>query len=419
MTHDVDVLIVGAGAAGIGAARRLSEHGASTLLIEAMDRVGGRAWTRHVGGHALDAGCGWLHSGDRNAWTAIAERSGFVVDRRRAVWGEQFRDLGFPPEEQAATAEAFERWAERLAEDPPASDRASDALDPGGPWNGFITAMTGFISGVGPEHISAADYLAYDRAATNANWRLPAGYGTLIAASVPTSAAVHTGVVVEGIDLTTEGVVVATGAGPVRARAAILTVSTAILAGGAIRLPPDLDPWRDAAALLPLGRNEKVFLEIVGASPFEKETYVLGRPRSAATGGHYIRPLGAPVIECFLGGDGARVLDDGEEAGFDVALAELAGLFGNDVRHMLRPLAATSWRATPSIGGGYSCALPGAAGARARLARPFENRIFFAGEATHPFDFTTAHGAHDSGVRAAEEVVAAMPGGSTRRIGSN
>ncbi len=88
--------------------------------------------------------------------------------------------------------------------------------------------------------------------------------------------------------------------------------------------------------------------------------------------------------------------------------AELTGLFGGDVASAIRPLAATSWSRMGSIGGAYSCALPGQSNARARLARPFEDRLFFAGEATHPFDFATAHGAHDSGQRAADEVLAAL-----------
>ncbi|GJD57806.1 hypothetical protein IFDJLNFL_3719 [Methylobacterium dankookense] len=67
-----------------------------------------------------------------------------------------------------------------------------------------------------------------------------------------------------------------------------------------------------------------------------------------------------------------------------------------------------------SIGGAYSCALPGQSQARARLAQPFEDRLFFAGEATHPFDFSTAHGAHDSGQRAADEVLSSL---SMRRLG--
>ena len=70
-----------------------------------------------------------------------------------------------------------------------------------------------------------------------------------------------------------------TPVGAVRARAAILTVSTAVLAGSTIRLPPGLDAWRHAAARLPLGRDEKLFIEIVGESSFAPETRVIGNPR--------------------------------------------------------------------------------------------------------------------------------------------
>ncbi|TDM98055.1 amine oxidase, partial [Lactobacillus crispatus] len=117
------------------------------------------------------------------------------------------------------------------------------------------------MSGVAPERISATDYMAYDDASTGRNWNLPLGYGTPVAASLPPAAALRLATPVERIDLTADGVAVSTRAGTVRARAAILTVSTGVLAGDAIRLPAGVDPWREAAASLPLGRNEKVFLE--------------------------------------------------------------------------------------------------------------------------------------------------------------
>ena len=74
----------------------------------------------------------------------------------------------------------------------------------------------------------------------------------------------------------------------------------------------------------------------------------------------------------------------------------------------LRPLVASEWSQMKRIGGGYSYALPGHASARQALARPFDNRVFFAGEATSAGDFSTAHGAHDSGVRAADEALATL-----------
>jgi monoamine oxidase len=383
MSADWDVVIIGGGAAGIAAARRLATKGVSTLLLEASQRIGGRAHTVNVTGHALDLGCGWLHSADRNPWVGIADASGFAVERRRSAWNQQYRDLGFSPEDQDATDEAYAAWHGRL--------------------------MSGYISGAGLERLSIADYLAYDAASTRYNWRVPAGYGTLVAASLPPGAALRLATPVEAINLEGARVSIATRAGSINARAAILTVSTAVIVGGTIRLPPELDEWRHAAAGLPLGRNEKLFLEIVGDNPFEPETHVIGDPRNSRTGSYYIQPFGRPVIEGFFGGEGADVLAEHRPAaGFAYAIDELAALFGSDVRRSLRPLTVSNWSRMDRIGGGYSYALPGKAEARVTLARPFDDRLFFAGEATHRHDFSTAHGAYQSGVRAADEMMAAL-----------
>jgi len=408
MSADIDVVIVGGGAAGIGAARRLAASALSVLLIEAGPRIGGRAWTHKVSGLPLDLGCGWLHSGDRNAWSRIAEEMGFAIDRRAPAWGVQYRDLGFTAAEQTAAWQAFETWIQRLRT-PRASDCAADALEPDGPWNAYLQAVSGFISGARLERLSAADYLAYDAAATGENWRVPAGYGSLIAGSLPAKTALRLATPAEQIELDPNGVAIMTPGGTIRARAAILTVSTAVLAGDAIKLPSALDPWRQAASLLPLGRDEKLFLEISGESPFESETQVLGDPRDARTGAYYIRPFGRQVIECFVGGEGARAVEEeGPVAGFTYAIDQIAGLFGSDARRKLRPLVASNWCRMTHVGGAYSYALPGHAAARDVLARPFEERLFLAGEATNRRDFSTAHGAHDSGIRAADEAIAAL-----------
>ena len=96
-----------------------------------------------------------------------------------------------------------------------------------------------------------------------------------------------------------------------------------------------------------------------------------------------------------------------EAGGFDFAIEQLAALFGSEIRRSLKPLIGSEWSQMKRIGGGYSYALPGHAPARALLARSFD-RVFFAGEATSTGDFSTAHGAHDSGVRAAEEVIVTL-----------
>lgn len=410
MNSEPDIAVIGAGAAGVAAARRLSGAGLSVAVLEALPRVGGRAWTFGTPVAPVDLGCGWLHSGDRNPWTRIAEEAGLSVDRRPTAWRMQYRGLGFSQAEQESAWQAFGKWSDRIASSPPASDRAIDAVEPGEPWLSYLQALSGYISGDELERISARDYIAYDEASTEYNWRLPGGYGALIAASMPSSIDLHLSTSVESLALEGRQVALQTGRGTVHARAVVMTVSTNILSGAGLRLPSRLDPWREAAAKLPLGNNEKLFFEIIGGNSFAAETHVIGNPRDPATGTYYIRPFGLPVIEVFLGGAGARNVAKEPDAAFPHALDELAGLFGASVRKELRPLAASSWTNTPSIRGGYSHALPGEAEARLVLARSFDDRLFFAGEATHRTDFSTAHGACESGLRAAEEVLRALVG---------
>jgi monoamine oxidase len=103
--------------------------------------------------------------------------------------------------------------------------------------------------------------------------------------------------------------------------------------------------------------------------------------------------------------------DQGEAATFAFAADELANILGNEVRHRIRPLAATAWQHDPWSRGSYSYALPGHADDRAILAAPVDDRVFFAGEATSPNDFSTAHGAYTSGLAAAEATLASLQRG--------
>jgi monoamine oxidase len=408
MTSEVDLVIIGAGAAGVGAARRLASEPLSILLIEASARVGGRAWTQTIAGTPLDLGCGWLHSGERNPWTAIAEASGFAVERGIPAWGDHYRDLGFSPDEQAEAEKEWRDWRDRLDAQPFASDRASDALPKGGRWAAYAQSMSGYVNGAELEILSIADYLAYDRAASENNWRAPAGYGSLVAASLP-PVPLRLATPATAIDWTGPRVRIETRAGVLTARAVLLTVSTHVLASGAIRFRPALDEKLHAAACLPLGYANKLFLSVDEGAAFEAERHLLGDPRRAETGSYYIRPFGRPVVECFYGGPGARALERaGLEEAFEFARDELAALFGSAIRPRLRALTGSYWGLADEIGGSYSHALPGESRRRTELAAPLDEKLFFAGEATHPSDFSTAHGAFASGVRAADQALAAL-----------
>lgn len=402
-----DVAIVGAGAAGIAAGRRLAALGRSVLLVEALPRRGGRAHTVEAGGVPLDLGCGWLHSAERNPLTALADAAGVAVDRSRAAWGEQLDDLGAAPETQAAAWQAYEAFAARIRRDPPASDRAGDALSADDRWRGFADALSGFINGAELDGLSVADFLAYDDAASDTNWRLPGGYGAFVAglgAGLPIALETSVTAITAGRGLRLE-----TNRGPIEARAAIVAVSTDVLASGAIRFAPDADDHLHAAAALPLGLADKIFLALADPEAVPAESHLLGRFDSARTGSYYLRPFGRPVVECFLGGVLARELEAaGPGAAVAFVLEELRRLLGRDVARGLTPLAATAWGREPSVLGSYSHARPGHAAARAVLARPVSPRLCFAGEACSPRDFSTAHGAWESGIVAADLVAAGL-----------
>jgi monoamine oxidase len=406
VTGEVDIVVIGAGAAGIAAGRRLASSGLSFLLLEASERTGGRAWTVLREAMPLDLGCGWLHSADRNPWAKLAGEMGIPIDRTPAAWRRQFADLGFTGAEQAEAAAAFESFDRRLREAPPASDRAADLLDPAGAWNAYLEARSAFSNGAGLARLSVADFLAYEAGDTGVNWRLPDGYGALIAAAasgLPVSLATP----VSRIDRFGARLGIETERGRLSAAAAILAVPPGILAEGRLRFDPPLDAKAEAAAQLPLGLADKLFLRLDGAEELPADAHMLGDPHRAETGSYYLRPFGRPVIEGFFGGAAAASLEGGGAGAMaDFAIGELAAAFGSHFRRRLRPLAASAWAAAPWIRGSYSHACPGHAAARRALAEPVDGRIFFAGEACSPHDFSTAHGAYETGVAAAGQALA-------------
>lgn len=401
-----DVIVIGGGAAGIGAARTLSDAGRQVLLVEADARLGGRARTEHVDGMALDLGAGWLHSAEHNPWVEIAALHGFTLDRTLPRWREQWRELGFSHAEQREAAKAFTAFEKRLRNDPPPGDRAGAALVPGSPWSAWIDAISGFVNGVETARLSIADYCAYADAATETDWRVPAGYGALVtsqAAGLRTALATR----VTAIDHTGTRLKLHTPRGTLEADQAIVTVSTDVLARGDITLAGH-DDLLHAAAALPLGLADKLFLAIdQGAEELEANAHLLGDPRNLVTASYTLRPFGRPVIEAMFGGEGAREMAErGLQGAADFAVEELCALLGGQWRRRLRLLAGSAWSRETHVRGGYSHALPGRATARARLATAVDPRLRFAGEACSATEFSTVHGAYKTGVAAARALLA-------------
>ncbi len=404
---EVEVLIVGGGAAGIAAARRLSEAGVETLLIEARSRLGGRAWTFEAAGFPVDLGCGWLHSAERNPWVAIAEAQGRTIDRRPPPWTRPLAQIGLPAGEADAFRDAMWRFHERVdayPEDEP--DRPLAALlDPSDPWYELIDAVSTYYSGAELEFVSVRDLARY--ADDSVNWRVVEGYGRVIA-DHGAGLKVALDCKAERIDRRGHRLRVETSQGAIVADAAIVTLPSALLAEQADLFLPALPEKTEAAAGLPLGLADKLFLSLSEADTFDSDTRAFGHARRTATAAYQFRPFGRPMIEAYFGGALAADLEKGGEAAFfDFARAELVGIFGGDFSRRVAPLRVHRWGSDPLARGSYSYALPGKADCRTALAAPVDGRLFFAGEACSRSDFSTAHGAYLTGLAAAEQAIAA------------
>ncbi len=398
----VEVAVIGAGASGLAAARRLRAGGADVLCLEARDRIGGRAHTIQVEGETLDLGCGWLHSGDENPWTGVAERLGFDMDKTEPPWERPSFGGVLSAAEQEDFQKAMAAFDGRLAETAAAGREgaASEYLEPDCRWNTVLDAVSTWYSGAELELVSVLDYAAY--ADDEVNWRTPAGYGALIAAygaGVP----VRLNAVVEHIDRSSNPLRLVLRSGELSARAVVVAVPAPVLAEERLRISPALPEVVDACAALPLGLANKVYLALDEPEAFPAEAGLFGRSDTTQTGSYHLRPFGRPVIEVFLGGRWARELErQGRGAAGAFAIDELVEVFGTGLRRRLRPIAETAWESDPFARGSYSYAQPGRAGARELLRQPVEDRIFFAGEACSANAFSTAHGAYRSGIAAAE-----------------
>ena len=407
--RDVDVVVIGAGAAGVAAARALSAHRVgSVLVLEARNRVGGRAWTYRKGSLALDIGCGWLHSADTNEWAALAPSLGFTVDTMLPPWERPAHRANFGPGEREDYHAAWDRFYARIeeAEARNSTQRMSSCFEPGNRWNGMLGAMITYINGAEADQLVISEYARYRD--SEINRRIAQGYGTLIEAyAKPLD--VRLSAPVTRIDHAGPRVRVTTPQGEIAARAAIVATPPGVIANETLRFTPALPDKLAAAHALPLGVADKMFLAVDDADDLPVETRLFGTIDRVETGSYTLRPFGRPVIDGYFGGKFARALEnegDGALAAF--AIEQICAALGNAMRKRLHPIIESAWARDPWSLGSYSYGGEGAAAARATLAAPVDGKLFFAGEHCSERDFSTAHGAYRSGVKAAEEVVGVL-----------
>lgn len=408
--EDVDVVIVGAGSAGLAAAKTLRSAGLTFKVFEAMNRIGGRAWTstEHFG-VPFDMGCAWLHAADRNPYFAEAGAAGWTLHHHDMnVDHLYYRGRKASDEEIAAMKAADASISDLLERHTGSDDRLSALLAKGHATRAAATFAGPMDFGADEDEISIADFKA--AADLEPNYFTKEGFGALVAlfgADVP----VELSTPVRRILWDVPGVACVTDRGTVRARAVIVTASPAVLAFEEIEFSPDLPDGHFSAFFdLPMGMLTKIPVEIrgtrLGLEPFDD----LLVERIARHDIYFLCfPFDLDLMVGFIGGDFAwEVSVAGEAAGVDFVTDRLCCIFGNDIRKHVGRAMMTNWGAERFVRGAYATARPGKSEARRTLMQPVAERIFFAGEALAGPLIQTCGGARLSGEAVARQVSAQL-----------
>jgi monoamine oxidase len=377
MVSETDVIIVGAGASGLSAARELANLGLSYTLVEGSHRIGGRAYSEEIApGVWFDLGCSYLHQAENNPFVAIADQLDIKIGRE---FGDMFarekicfyeKGQALNPAERDAYSSFYDQCYETIlnAADKGEDVAVADLIDLENKYAMTFANVMAATYTRDLDQISSVEVASFE---DGSDVPIQNGYGNLVAtwgADIPVSLNTR----VERVIYSSKGVSVETSKGTLHGRSVLLTVSTGILASGEIEFNPVLPDWKaDAVLGLPTGTLNKVCIH------FDEDVF-----GPDGRGFH---------VSCN---------DDAGAAGFEVSVMGQS----NDLRKHAAGTIATAWTTDPWTRGSYSCALPGHGRQRSVLARPIEDRLFFAGEATTIGDHACCHGAFNSGIRAAREI---------------
>jgi monoamine oxidase len=420
-----DVIVIGAGIAGLAAARRLRQANISAIVLEARTRSGGRVWSDRSWGYALDLGASWIHGVAGNPLSELAREWQIATqptnyeslalyeaggtrqsEARRVQIGKQLDELL----EHAAA------FGETLSHDI-ALQTAIDALLKENRPPPRQRRALGYALNATIEHEYAADAAQlslwhYDAVNSfpGGDALFPQGYDQLVR-GLGRNLDVRLDHVVRAIDFSKPALEVTSSRGAFHADHAIVTLPLGVLKRGAVRFTPQLPRAKqDAIARLGMGLLNKVYLRFprrFWENDEELLGYIAERKGEWAEWLNIAAYSDAPVLLGFNAGSYAQQLEtfsDGEIVA--AAMRVLRTMYGSHIPEPEDSLI-TRWAADPYAQGSYSYTAVGAsADDYSALAEPVDERLFFAGEATHRDYPATVHGALLSGERAAEEIIA-------------
>ncbi|MDH3759544.1 MAG: FAD-dependent oxidoreductase [Gammaproteobacteria bacterium] len=416
MSSQLDVVIIGAGAAGLSAAQELDSMGISYRVVEGSHRIGGRAYSEEIApGVWFDLGCSYLHQAQVNPFVGIADQLGIAIGKDKA---DLFDDHNMKLYGNGVALDADQRQAyfayyERCyASMKDSAQRGEDVavaelvdLE-----HEYALSFMHFMAELNAVDIDATSNLDFVSSDGGPDVPVLNGYGNLVAAW-GADVAVELNTRVERVNWSGREVRIETARGDLRARAALCTVSTGILAAGDIDFTPALPDWKmEAIAGVPTGIENKTCLH------FDRDVFgPQGRGfhktwnDAGEACGFEASVMGQNTAIVFSGGRFAAWLEkQGQQAGHDYAVDRVAEVFGNDIRKRVTRSIVTAWAGEPWTRGSYSAALPGQAHQREQLAKPLDECLFFAGEATTVGAQACCHGAYRSGIRAAREIGEAL-----------
>ncbi|TVS19531.1 MAG: FAD-dependent oxidoreductase [Gammaproteobacteria bacterium] len=429
------VLVIGAGFAGIGAARALALDGYTPLIVDARDRIGGRAWSHTDLGTSVDLGAAWLHGGDDNPlkphaqqlqipWHPADYGNGRRIDLRGDVIGvAELADSMGAPALQARLADglfwAWLRWRLGRLVNASGSGRSlaehwevafagapdADACALRGAMESYFAApldeiaLESLFVGEGDELLPSTE-------------RLMTGGMQRLAEGLATNLDVRLDTIVERLEWSPGRVTAITTDGEIEAEAAVITASVGLLQQSRPQLSPALpDTHRSALNRLAMGLLNKIVLRYPHRTWDDGEEYLaLCGSRLASVVINYGSHGGAPILVGMLGGQRARDVEGmSNDKAVGLLHAELRRILG---ANLPEPDAAivTRWGQDPWSLGSYSFLPVGARGNEAQtLAEPVADTLFLAGEAIDTGGYGAAHNAWRSGLRAARQISGGGP----------
>jgi len=407
---DPQVVIIGAGVAGLTAARELSAAGARVLVLEGRDRLGGRVMTHHTADGPVELGAEFVHGAFPETLAVVREgglRLREVVRPPRRYFSAMDTLLGLAT--VGAADESFQQLVARAALEAGIKAQALRLVE------GYHAADPARMSVQALIRNTAAD----ERPGADRQFRFADGYDSLVTAISQRIdsrlCAVQCNVVATGVEWRPKRVLIRTSAGAeFTAPQAIVTVPLGVLKAGALHFTPALTGKEQALRALEMGAVVRVSLcvesEVWAAQDrFASDGFLLtGDPPFPAW--WVSRPPPYPVVTAWAGGPHARALAGLSEAQrVRVALDALPQVLGMDPARLhegLRGGFSHDWQADPFSRGAYSYAAVGGSVAGEELGAPLDGTLFFAGEATESDgQNATVHGAIASAQRVAKEVL--------------